>query len=64
VNETPKRETVMEKWVVEAIDRRTEATAVADYATFDTYAEARAFADRYELEARACGWTWVVRLKA
>jgi hypothetical protein len=53
----------MQKYVVEAIDRRTEQTVVADYATFDTYEEARAFADRYEHEARACGWTYVVRLK-
>jgi hypothetical protein len=51
-------------YVVEAIDRQTEQTVVEDYATFDTYGEARAFADRHELEARACGWTWVVRLKA
>jgi hypothetical protein len=53
-----------ETWVVEAIDRQTEATTVRDYATFGTYEEARAFADRHELEARACGWTWVVRFRA
>jgi hypothetical protein len=48
-------------FTIDAIDRQTEETAVEDYATFDSYEEARAFADRHELEARACGWTWVVR---
>jgi hypothetical protein len=47
-------------YVIHAIDRTTCETVVKDYATFDTYAEARAFADRQEMAARRCGWTWVV----
>ena len=51
-------------WVVEGIDRVTCETTCEDYASFDSYAEARDFAGRHEMEARACGWTWVVRQKA
>jgi hypothetical protein len=47
-------------FTVNAIDRQTGRTAVENYATFDTYQAARAFADRQEMAARACGWTWTV----
>jgi hypothetical protein len=48
-------------WKLAAIDRGTENTAIDCYATFDTYCEARAFADSHEMEARSNGWTWVIR---
>lgn len=48
-------------WTLDAIDRQTERRELADYATFGTYAEARLWADRHELEVRQLGWTWVVR---
>lgn len=48
-------------YTVCAIDRQTCETTVENYAVFYTYNEAREFADRYEMEARACGWTFVVR---
>jgi hypothetical protein len=48
-------------WTINAISRMTCETVVENYASgFESYAEARAFADRHELGARACGWTWVV----
>lgn len=48
-------------YAVNAISRETCETTCENYASFETYAEARAFADKHEMEARARGWTWVVR---
>jgi hypothetical protein len=47
-------------WTLNAIDRNTCETTVENYATFASAAEARDFANRHEMEARRCGWTWVV----
>jgi hypothetical protein len=47
-------------WQIDAIDRLTGATVVDGYAGFESYAEARAWADSHEMEARGCGWTWVI----
>lgn len=48
-------------WTLDAINRDSEKREIEDYATFDTYAEARRFADKHEMEVRQLGWTWVVR---
>lgn len=46
---------------INAISRETSQTTVECYASgFESYAEARAFADKYEMDARRCGWSWVV----
>lgn len=47
-------------FTLNAVSRETCKTVFENYATFDTYEEARGFADRHEMEARRCGWTWVV----
>jgi hypothetical protein len=48
-------------WTIHAIDRNTCQTVVEYYASgFASYEEGRAFADRQEMAARRCGWTWVV----
>jgi hypothetical protein len=63
VNGTDQPKGELKMWMLDAIDRLTCERKVESYASFETYAEARAFADRHELEARACGWTWVVVLR-
>jgi hypothetical protein len=48
-------------YTVNLIERETSKTAVENYASgFETYGEAREWADRHEMEFRACGWTAVV----
>ena len=52
-------------WTINLIERETSRTAVSDYASgFASYEEARAWADRHEMEFRACGWTAVVAVMA
>lgn len=51
-------------WTVSGMERETGKLVCEDYASFDSYEEARSFADRHEMEARVCGWTWVVAYKS
>jgi hypothetical protein len=49
-------------WAVYLMDRATEAVQESPYASgFGSYAEARAWADRQEMECRRAGLTLVVR---
>lgn len=47
-------------FLINAISRETGETVVEAYGSCETYAEAREWADRNEMDARRCGWTWVV----
>jgi hypothetical protein len=52
-------------YAINLIERETSKTAVEAYASgFESYEEAKAFGNKYEMEFRSCGWAYVVVLMA